>query len=116
MEVTPTPIINNDWGRLQAWAGGALGETEERWQNADNGDLDSIHLTFRRLVGVLLRCQSPAVAMKAVEYMEQIPCCERSGWQVKGRWCTTQQEVNLWEGVIYTAESRHQDGDQLDQT
>ena len=62
MEVTPTPIINNDWGRLQAWAGGALGETEERWQNADNGDLDSIHLTFRRLVGVLVICQSPAVA------------------------------------------------------
>ena len=62
MEVTPTPIINNDWGRLQAWAGGALGETEERWQNADNGDLDSNHLTFRRLVGVLVRYQPPAVA------------------------------------------------------
>ena len=62
MEVTPTPIINNDWGRLQAWAGGALGETEERWQHADNRYLNSIHLTFRRLVVVLVRYQPPAVA------------------------------------------------------
>ena len=36
MEVTPTTIINTDCRRLQAWAGGALGEKEERWQNADN--------------------------------------------------------------------------------
>ena len=36
MEVTPTTIINTDCRRLQAWAGGALGEKEERGQNADN--------------------------------------------------------------------------------
>ena len=36
MEVTPTTIINTDCRRLEAWAGGALGEKEERWQNADN--------------------------------------------------------------------------------
>ena len=36
MEVTPTTITNNDCRRLQAWAGGALGEKEVRWQNADN--------------------------------------------------------------------------------
>ena len=28
------------------------------------GDLDSIHLAFRRLVGVLVRCQSPSVASR----------------------------------------------------
>ena len=36
MEVTPTTITNIDCRRLQAWAGGALGEKEERGQNADN--------------------------------------------------------------------------------
>ena len=35
MEVTPTTIINTDCRRLQAWAGGALGEKEERGQNAE---------------------------------------------------------------------------------
>ena len=36
LEVTPTAIINIESRRFQAWAGGALGEKEERWQNADN--------------------------------------------------------------------------------
>ena len=31
MEVTPTTIINIDCRRLQAWAGGALGEMEAGW-------------------------------------------------------------------------------------
>ena len=79
MEVTPTPIINNDWGRLQAWAGGALGEKEERWQNADNGDLDSIHLTFRRLVGVLVRCQPPAVASQLNKWSRSLVVSRTGG-------------------------------------
>ena len=64
MEVTPTTITNIDCRRLQAWVGGALGEKEERWQITHNQrfGFNLIHLAFRRLVGVLVRCQSPSVA------------------------------------------------------
>ena len=108
MEVTPTPIINNDWGRLQAWAGGALGETEERWQNADNGDLDSNHLTFRRLVGVLVRCQPPSVASQSSTWSRSL--VGSGGWlqlaaAVRPVRNQSNQEVKLREGSTFTAES-----------
>ena len=57
------------------------------------GDLDSIHLAFRRLVGVLVRCQSPSVA-------SQLNIWSISLVESREERLASKQPVGRWEPVI----------------
>ena len=70
------------------------------------GDLDSIQLAFRRLVGVLVRCQSPSVASRLNIWSRSLG--ESRGEQLASSsqfagGHQSYQECQLEEGVVFNA-------------